>query len=109
MFNRNRSCPRHYILKILIYLSPKITLPIAGSCCVTTIIGHHQVDMLIFSLKSFFYFSKLHIPVYVFDDGSLTKTDFQKLSNHFVNINIKIQKEYINELFNKLKKFEYCL
>lgn len=53
---------------------------------VTTLLCHRDVNMCIYSLTSFFYGMKKSFPVFIIDDGSLTKLDKKKLARFFTVI-----------------------
>jgi lipopolysaccharide biosynthesis glycosyltransferase len=97
------------LLKLIIEFAPKIEISSKGSAGLVTIIGHKHVDMLIFSLKSFFYISKLNIPVNVFDDGTLTDNDELKIKIHIKNVRVRRRKQNEPKILKILKKYKYCL
>lgn len=50
---------------------------------VTTLLCHHHIPLFIYSAMSLFYQLGYSLPIYVVDDGSLTKSDKQLLQNFF--------------------------
>ncbi len=58
-------------------------LKIKKSVGVTTLLCHRDVTMFIYALNSLFYHLEYQLPVFIVDDGSLTKADKKTLLQHF--------------------------
>ena len=94
---------------LLLKLIPPTVLPRLGSIGIATIVHHDHVQFIIISLKSFFYYSGVTLPVFLVDDGSLTDSDCSVLRKNFKNILIKRHPSASREMTRVLKKFPYCL
>lgn len=74
---------------------------------ICTIVGHRDVYFCILSLKSFFYFSKIKLSVFLVD-GGLDRKDILLLKKHIRNIEILEAKKAGKMIFPKLRPFPYC-
>lgn len=100
---------KEIIFKIVIALTPKIIASKFGDVGITTIIRHKNTDMLIFSIKSFFYYSQLNLPVNVIDDGTLTSKDVKKIKSNIQNVIVRKRKDNDKKIIKFIKNYKFCL
>lgn len=50
---------------------------------VVSLLSHSDIEMFIIGCTTFFYFTKVNLPMFIISDGSLTKKDKELLSNFF--------------------------
>lgn len=95
---------REFLFKFLVRFFPhnQAQSPQDNSIGITTLLCHRDVDMSIYSLSSFFYSAGRSFPVFIIDDGSLTKNDKKKLSTFFTVI--IPSKEWCDTRMKKLLK-----
>lgn len=99
-----------FIFKKLILVSPPISITDKKSKIgITTLLCHDHVFFYLLSIKSFFYFTKLNLPVFVVDDGSLTELDARLLNRHIQNISILRSSDAERTIIHKLQNYPYCL
>lgn len=76
---------------------------------ICTLLCHDHIYFYLISVKSFFYFTKLELPVFVVDDGSMTNEDVQLLNRHVQNITIVRGKEAEKIMISKLRGLPFSL
>lgn len=64
--------------------------------------GQSHVLMALWALKSFYYFSKVYLPIIIHDDGTLDKQGSEILKGHFPGIRIIERTEANRYVLNKL-------
>jgi hypothetical protein len=97
---------RGYISKVLPYLFPKFRCSGSPDTGLVVSAYHAGVEMLIYSLSSFFYFSKRILPLCIYEDGSLTKKDEQKIYRHF-GVSVKSFTASQKQLKKKLRDYKH--
>ena len=95
--------------RLLLSTSPVEVREYHNEIGVCSILSHNHVYFYLLSIKSFFYFSKLTLPVFVVGDGSLTPKDISLLKHHIHNIRILDGKEAEKRILQKLQRYPYCL
>lgn len=97
------------IFRLILKFTPTIVLPPGGATGIATIVHHDHVQLITIALKSFFYYSGVILPVFLVDDGSLTRKDYVLLQSNFKNILIKHRARAAKEIVRILKGYPYCL
>ena len=84
LFYIARQIVKKIILGLIILLLKKKGVKIANNDVgVACLLCKRDVNMFILSLKSLFYFLDTELPVYIIDDGTLTKRDKVKIKKYF--------------------------
>jgi hypothetical protein len=100
------------IFHIFMQMTNPVELSIAtnkNDTGIVTITCHDHVFFLIICIKSFLFFTKLKLPVFVVDDGSLLDGDIRVLKKHLINIEIIRSKKAEKFIRKKLKGYKYSL
>ncbi len=72
---------------------------------VCTLLCHKDVNQLIYALMSFFYYLGEDLPIFIIDDGTLTKNDRHKLKRFF-KITIEPKKTSDLKMSRLIKKYK---
>lgn len=75
---------------------------------ICSLTSHEDFLLLVFCLKTLFYFSKRRFNVTVHDDGSLTEKDCQILKTHLKNVRLVRRKQADKKLKKILENKEFC-
>lgn len=96
------------VFKIIIYFfrPNKFLSKDKKICGICSLLCHRNVDMFIYSIMSFFYMTRKVLPLYVVDDGSLTRSDVIKLKKYFT-IKIANKTSTTSKIKKRLKNYYY--
>jgi len=95
------------LFKLFFRFTKPVSLPKTGDVVISTMTYHGAVDIMILSLKSFFYSAGIRLPLFVFDDGTLTKNDYEKIKRHLINVHLLTKKNNDVRMKKVLKLYKY--
>ncbi|OGK09712.1 hypothetical protein A2767_07680 [Candidatus Roizmanbacteria bacterium RIFCSPHIGHO2_01_FULL_35_10] len=75
---------------------------------ILSVTSHDDYWKLILCVKSFFYFSKQTFPIFIVDDGTLTKQDSDLLKSHLIGCKI-LERKKIEMDLSRLKNKNFLL
>jgi hypothetical protein len=84
--------------------TPPISCSPSSHLKVATLVSSKDVEMLVWALKSLFYFSKRDWDLWIID-GGLTSRDESVLLHHFPNARIFFERDLVNRFANDLDDF----
>jgi lipopolysaccharide biosynthesis glycosyltransferase len=99
-----------YLFQILLYINnfKPIHLPTKGNVGIVTLCCHSHVPMLIYTLHSLFTHMSTSYPCSVFNDGSFTANDFNRINILFPGIQIMNKNKSNTKIQSQLKQYPYC-
>jgi lipopolysaccharide biosynthesis glycosyltransferase len=101
-----KSWIKYFLFSVFIHIVPSYKNNTINDVGMVTLLCHEHVGFYIFCLTSFFYTTGLQLPVYILDDGSLTKDDISLLNSHF-NVMIETRESCDAKLKQQAKKYPF--
>ncbi|MFZ2025582.1 MAG: hypothetical protein WAV51_04855 [Microgenomates group bacterium] len=102
------------VVKLIVYLLLQCTKPVvlnqtqyAVSFC--SMVSHNHLLLYIVAIKSFTYWSHLHLPTMIIDDGTLTAKDRTLLTYHLKNCLVISKKTADKTAKQHLHTYPHCL
>ncbi len=105
---------RQKLIKTLVYLLLQCTKPVVlnqtqynVSFC--SMVSHNHLLLYIVAIKSFIYWSHLHLPAMIVDDGTLTTKDKALLTYHLKHCLVISKKTADKKAKRELRAYPHCL